>query len=692
MSIYGKVPVFDCKTDEWVVHVAQLNNFFIANGIDDITDAQRVRRRAILLNSMSQDSYRLTRDLLYPNTPESTDYKAIIAALDGHFDPKKCIYAERQKFYSAKKDPHESMVEYAARLRGLASACCFGTALEMCLTDRFVLGLDTASAREKLFREDPNQLKLNKALEVACAVESAQRIVSAGDSAELIKSEPVLYTDSRRKATASGGTRGGRARGGGDGGAPRCSVCGARSHDTSVCGYRHLSCNLCGAKGHLKRMCSKRYYVHNEITTKKDKIVKKQHNGMQNNYILEGSDRDECNDFSPINNVRDINNESRINTILCKEEKPISLEVIVRGVTLSMEVDSGSGVSALPARIWYMYFSRNLSLGESNKTLYTYSGSALRLLGMCYLPVTYNNVTHNIKFYVVENGPVPLLGRDFMTKFNFAFISLNYCSVDKEKFILSKYKTLFSGGLGTFNKYKLTLHLKEGVTPKFFKARPVPFALKNKVSAELDRLVRAGILKPVSYSNYASPIVAVLKKNNDVRIFGDYSMTINKALIIDSYPLPKISELCASLHDCRYFSRLDLSNSYNQFLLDDESQKYTCINTHKGLFVYTRLVFGLSNAPALFQRAMVQLLQGIDGVECFLDDLLIAAPTAELHWERVDLVLSRLRDAGLMLQRSKCSFFQNKIEYLGFVIDRFGLHKNPDKIKAITQARVPGNV
>ncbi|CAK1598385.1 unnamed protein product [Parnassius mnemosyne] len=233
MSIYGKVPVFDCKTDEWVVHVAQLYNFFIANGIDDITDVQRVRRRAILLNGMLQDSYRLTRDLLYPNTPESTYYKVIVATLDGHFDPKKCIYDERQKFCSAKKDPHESMVEYAARLRGLASACCFGTALEMCLTDRFVLGLDSASARGKLFREDPNQLKLNKALEVACAVESAQRIVSASDSAELIKSEPVLYTNSQRKATASGGTRGGRARGGSDGGALRCSVCGARSHDTS---------------------------------------------------------------------------------------------------------------------------------------------------------------------------------------------------------------------------------------------------------------------------------------------------------------------------------------------------------------------------------------------------------------------------------------------------------------------------
>ncbi|CAG5025388.1 unnamed protein product [Parnassius apollo] len=88
----------------------------------------------------------------------------------------------------------------------------------MCLTDRFVLGLDSASAREKLFREDPNQLKLNKALEVTCVVESSQRIVSVGDSAELIKSERVLYTDSWRKITASGGTRGGRPRGVGDGG------------------------------------------------------------------------------------------------------------------------------------------------------------------------------------------------------------------------------------------------------------------------------------------------------------------------------------------------------------------------------------------------------------------------------------------------------------------------------------------
>ncbi|XP_045541844.1 uncharacterized protein K02A2.6-like [Papilio machaon] len=113
-------------------------------------------------------------------------------------------------------------------------------------------------------------------------------------------------------------------------------------------------------------------------------------------------------------------------------------------------------------------------------------------------------------------------------------------------------------------------------------ARPIAFALREKVTDELNRLVDLGVLKPVDYSEYASPIVPVLKRNGSVRICADYS-------------------LC----------------------LDEESQKLTCINTHRGLYQYTRLVFGLSSAPAIFQRAMETVLAGLDGVLCLLDDILI---------------------------------------------------------------------
>ncbi|XP_045453790.1 uncharacterized protein K02A2.6-like [Melitaea cinxia] len=679
MSVLGTVPVFDCKSDEWPVHVAQLNSFFVANDITDTSDKDGGKRRAILLNCMSQDSYRLIRDLLHPEKPENVSYKTIVDTLNAHFEPKKCVYAEREKFYDAKKESGESLMNYAARLRGLASTCKFGTSLEMSLTDRFVMGVDSSAVREKLYREDPANMKLSKALEISIAAESAHKIVrGAGAPEVVVKQEPLLYAAaSAGRSRCSKGRARGRAApravgsgGTGGSGGTRCGVCGAKSHASAECGFRHLACDICGVKGHLKRMCTAK---------KSESSSSGNHKGWRSHYICDDSDSDEYEESVAVNNLK------------CTDEKPLTVEVSAHGCAIGMEVDSGSGVSALPAALWRRYFATHSALGESNKTLRTYGGSIIKPIGVCELPITYNGTTKNIRFFVVEDGPVPLLGRDFMSKFNFAIVPLNYSSVNKNEQILNKYSSLFSGKLGTFNKYKLSLHLREGATPRFFKARPVPFALKDKVGAELDRMVRVGILKPVSYSKYASPIVAVLKKNNGVRICGDYSVSINKDLKIDSYPLPKINELCASLHNCRYFSKIDLSNSYNQFLLDDQSQEYTCINTHKGLFVYTRLVFGLANAPALFQRAMVQLLHGIEGVQCFLDDVLISAPTREAHWERVDAVMSRLSDAGLMLQRSKCSFFQDKVEYLGYVIDRDGVHKCPEKVKAIVEAKVPEN-
>lgn len=664
MSIFGSVPHFDYKVDEWTVHKAQLKNFFEANGITEISDLGGSKRRAILLNCMSQDAYRLTRDLLFPETPETATYASIVSTLDSHFKPKKCLYAEREKFYTAIKDSQESMTDYAARLRGLAAECNFGTSLEMCLTDRFVLGIDSSVVREKLYREDASSLKMNAALEIAVAVEGAARI--ARSTSAMIKSEPLMYAGTRYRGVNSADASGTRSSA-----AARCTVCGARSHDAGNCGYRHLSCDSCGAKGHLKRMCSSK----KNITVRK---YRNQKSSWRNNYMFESDQSDSEGNVAIVNNVRFFG------------DKPVSVEVCIRGIVLGMEVDSGSAVSVLPAATWRNFFSHTEQLGKANKTLRTYNGSVVAPLGICRLPVIYNNITHLLDFYIVEDGPVSLLGRDFLSKFNLAFVTINHCSVKDNQFILDKYKVLFSGMLGTFNKYRLTLHLKDGAVPKFCKARPVPFALKEKISNELDRLVRVGILKPVSYSQYASPIVAVLKKNNDVRICGDYSATINKDLLIDSYPLPTINELCMSLHGCRYFSKIDLSNSYNQFLLDEKSQEYTCINTHKGLFKYTRLVFGLANAPALFQRAMVQLLR-MDGVQVFLDDVLIAAATPRQHWELVERVLQRLQDAGLMLQKCKCHFFQERVEYLGYIIDGDGIHKNPEKIRAITEAKAPEN-
>lgn len=146
------------------------------------------------------------------------------------------------------------------------------------------------------------------------------------------------------------------------------------------------------------------------------------------------------------------------------------------------------------------------------------------------------------------------------------------------------------------------------------------------------------------------------------------------------------------MHGGVEFTKLDLSMAYQQIVLDQESRKYTTISTSKGLFQYTRLIYGLASAPAIFQRIMDTLLTGLDGVVVFLDDILISASTRKLHVQRLENVLSILRNAGFKLSSDKCDFFCTKIKYLGHVIDKNGLHMNPEKVGDIANIPYPNNV
>ena len=116
------------------------------------------------------------------------------------------------------------------------------------------------------------------------------------------------------------------------------------------------------------------------------------------------------------------------------------------------------------------------------------------------------------------------------------------------------------------------------------------------------------------HSEWAAPIVAVPKKDGKFRICGDYKVTVNQALEIDQYPLPKPEDLFATLAGGKKFTKLDLSQAYQQLVLEDDSRKYLTINTHRGLYCYTRLPFGVASAPAMFQQVMDTILQGIPNV------------------------------------------------------------------------------
>ena len=177
------------------------------------------------------------------------------------------------------------------------------------------------------------------------------------------------------------------------------------------------------------------------------------------------------------------------------------------------------------------------------------------------------------------------------------------------------------------------------------------------------------MMEPVRYSDWATPIVPVLKADGKVGVCGDYKLTANRVSHLEQYPIPTLDDLCEKLTGGKQFSKLDLSHAYSQLPLDNKSKECATVNTHRGLFRYNRLPYGISSAPAIFQRTMENISQDIPGVAVYLDDIILTGATKAKHLETLDLVLSRLEEAGLRLKREKCTFLADEVVYMGHYMD-----------------------
>lgn len=164
--------------------------------------------------------------------------------------------------------------------------------------------------------------------------------------------------------------------------------------------------------------------------------------------------------------------------------------------------------------------------------------------------------------------------------------------------------------------------------------------LREKIEVELDRLQNEGVIEPVELNDWACPIIPVRKTDGVVCICGDYKTAINKFSKLDRYPLPKAEDLLATLGQGTFFTKLDLSSAYAQMELDQESKKYTYINTHKGLFVNNRCPFGVRSAAAVFQRNMESLLKSVPQTVVF-QDIVITGRSEKEHLDNLVEVLHR---------------------------------------------------
>ena len=146
---------------------------------------------------------------------------------------------------------------------------------------------------------------------------------------------------------------------------------------------------------------------------------------------------------------------------------------------------------------------------------------------------------------------------------------------------------------------------------------------------------------------------------------------------------PRPEEVFNKLNGGKVFSKIDLSEAYLQIPVEENSSKLLCINTHRGLYKFDRLVFGIKVAPAIFQQVMDTMLGGFDFTFAYLDDIVISSKMKELHREHLNKVFAQIRGFGFKVKEAKCDFCMNKIKYLGHIIDKDGRRPEPERGTAI---------
>ena len=464
-----------------------------------------------------------------------------------------------------------------------------------------------------------------------------------------------------------------------------CYRCGG-PHLAPACRHIDTVCNYCKKKGHLVRMCKSKAAQGTNPAGAMGHTPKKLKSTT--NFVQDTVDNTESDD-----------DDTSYGLFALKDSKsgPMMVDLTLNSIPVRMELDTGASATIISDATYQHIQSQNgtFPLQPAQVNLKTYTGETLSLLGSIPLQVRYGNQQVDLVGHVVSGEGPNLLGRDWLQKLTIDFGSIHAHTTEQSaqlEQILDKYSVAFKEELGCMEDFEAHLDVDDQVPPKFLKPRKMAYTGRDKIDKEIQKFIDQGILSPVKTTKWATPLVATQKRNGKIRLCGDFKVTLNKALRPDPYPLPRAEDLFAALAGGKLFTKLDLAQAYLQLRLDEQSKNYAVVNTHKGLFQFNRLPFGASTAPAIFQRCMDTLMQGIPNLVCYMDDILVTGPTVEQHLQNVEEAMRRLVEAGLRLNREKCFFLKSRIEYLGCIIDENGRHPTDEKIRAIREAPRPQNV
>lgn len=422
-----------------------------------------------------------------------------------------------------------------------------------------------------------------------------------------------------------------------------CRYCGRARHQApSDCPALGATCFACGGRDHFQFVCSRR----------------------QQNSVQE---------------VQASSHEYFLGDIHEPQQGTWTVDVEVDGHPMMFKVDTGADVNVIP----YEQYSQMPTKPQLEQCFSKVQsvGGPLKVCGVFRGEINFRGKVVTENFFVIETSMTHnLLSRATSSR------------LEVVKFISAVGHSDVFGDTGLMQTEPISIELKEGSVPvAVTTARGVPFPLMPQVKQELERMEAGGVIETITEpTEWCAPMVPVRKPGGDVRICVDFK-DLNRCVKRQVHPIPTYEQLSSQFSGSTRFSKLDASSGFYQIPLSEESKRLTAFITPFGRKMFSRLPMGINLAPEAFQRKMEEMLSGLEGVLCYMDDIVVHGNDLT-HDHRLQAVFDRIQKSGLRLNERKCQINQSEIKFLGTLISRSGIRADPDKVRAVAELQVPRNV
>lgn len=639
---------------EWRRWSRAFSDYLLAINLIAETEAAEKRKLALFRHIGGEDVRELYGQIEFfgedgtTELNEGTDGRKledVLARFKEYCNPRSSVIVSRFEFHNCSQQG-ESVDVFLMKLRRLAEGCDFGNQRDSLIRDKLLFGLDDTNLRGKLMRESDKTLTLEYVIK-AVRVNEVSKVEKTLANTDIHSVRAERQYSERNDRKLSSFDKG------------RCTKCG-RTHALNKCPAYGTTCKKCGRRNHWAAVCRSQSKQVDELHDDTGSV-----DSASEVYLGEISEvgrHQTSTTGSWVTDVRvDIGN--------------LGTQYV------RFKLDTGAALSVCgPQHV-------RGRLCKTDRRLFGPGRTPLKCLGVISSRLTAGKESLVEDLYIVDKQKTPLLSKGACEGLGLLSVDHSRCEIGSVE-IDSK---LFQG-LGRLDReYSITL--KQDAKPfAIHVPRPVAFPLRAKAEKALQKMIDDRVIVPVEEpTEWVAPMVVVPKPGQDsVRICTDYT-ALNKHILREIHPMSTVESSLAAIGKGTIFSKIDANSGFWQIPLSTISSKLTTFLSHKGRFRYLRLPQGLNSSPEIFQAEMNRILAGIDGVIIHMDDVLVVGEDKAQHDDRLQQVLSRVLEAGMTLNESKCKFGVTQVQFLGHIIDQEGIHAGP-RVQGILDFPTPVKV